>query len=278
MERARQWAVRCWHEASLHEDNIFITLTFDRQHGPESGFRSLNKPDYQKFMKRLRKRFSHLTSASCWLDEKTHRYKLQKKYYSPEIRYFHCGEYGEKFGRPHHHACLFNFKFPDQELSRETATGHPVYTSKILSELWPQGIHEIGTVTFQSAAYVARYIIKKVGRTDILKHKKHYQGLEPEYVTMSRNPGIASKWFDQFQTDVYPHDYVVMDTGFKALPPKYYDKRYELTDPKNYALLKQKRIDRAKANPNNSPERLAARKEIAKRKRSQLKRGYEKHD
>lgn len=270
IERARQWAVRCWHEASLHENNCFITLTFAPEHLDPDG--SLRKPDFQKFMKRLRKHFSHHTYASCWKDEKTNRYKLQKIYYSPEIRYFHCGEYGEKFGRPHHHACLFNFKFPDQKLSRTTPQGHKCYTSDLLSELWPYGIHEIGEVTFQSAAYVARYIIKKVGG----KNKNdHYQGKEPEYVTMSRRPGIAQKWFEKYHSDVYPDDFVVMDGGFKVLPPKYYDKRYELTNPQDFAIIKKKRIDRAKASPDNTPDRLKARHDILRRKLTKLKRGYE---
>lgn len=270
IERSRQWAVRCWHEASLHQNNIFITLTFAPEHLDPQG--SLRKPDFQKFMKRLRKRFSYLQSASCWKDENTGRYKMQKKYYSPQILYFHCGEYGEKFGRPHHHACLFNFTFDDLELLRKTPTGFPVYTSKTLSELWEFGIHEIGSVTFQSAAYVARYIIKKVSGLDAYHH---YLGKEPEYVTMSRNPAIAKNWFKQFQSDVYPGDFVAMEGGFKCLPPKYYDKQYEIDNPEKYAILKQTRIDRARSDPNNTPERLAVRHELLKRKLKLLKRSYE---
>ena len=55
LERSRQWAMRCVHEASLHEANCFITLTYDDAHCPKDG--SLRFEHWQKFMKRFRKRF-----------------------------------------------------------------------------------------------------------------------------------------------------------------------------------------------------------------------------
>ena len=77
-----------------------------------------------------------------------------------------CGEYGENRGRPHFHACLFNFDFPDKKVWRKTSQGHPVWRSPSLEALWPYGFSEIGSVTFQSAAYVARYIMKKATGRD----------------------------------------------------------------------------------------------------------------
>jgi len=271
IDRSRQWAVRCWHESNTNpnQPNSFLTLTF-RNACPIATLtgrgryqklkaeklvdptESLHLFHFQDFMKRLRKRFYGNSKSN--------------------IKYFHCGEYGEKFGRPHHHACLFNFEFPDKELKRKTDAGCYVYTSKILSELWPHGIHEIGDVTYQSAAYVARYILKKMGGW---RAKDYYLQKKPEYITMSRNPAIALEWFNQFKTDVYPSDYVTMENGAKCLPPKYYDRRYELEDPETFALLKQKRVEKAKADPNNTPERLAARREIVQRRLKRLKRGYE---
>ena len=133
LERSRQWAIRCVHEASMHKKNCFITLTFDNQHLPKDG--SLDVRDFQLFMKRVRKRFG------------------------TNIRFYHCGEYGEKLGRPHYHACLFNFDFEDKILWKEI-NGQKLYISQSLSELWPFGFSTIGEVTYQSAAYVARYIMK----------------------------------------------------------------------------------------------------------------------
>ena len=70
LERSRQWAVRCMHEASMHMFNSFVTLTYDDDHLPE--YNSLNYKHFQDFMKRLRK--SH-----------------------NGVRFYMCGEYGEDF-------------------------------------------------------------------------------------------------------------------------------------------------------------------------------------
>lgn len=269
IDRSRQWAVRCWHQAQLHESNVFLTLTFRNacqianltgrgryQKLPENKLvdptDSLYLFHFQDFMKRLRKRFYGNSKST--------------------VKYFHCGEYGEKFGRPHHHACLFNFDFPDKELKRKTDSGCYVYTSKILSELWPHGIHEIGDVTYQSSAYVARYILKKMGGW---RAKDYYQEKKPEYVTMSRNPGIATEWFEQFHKDVYPSDCISLENGAKCLPPKFYDYQLEKRDPELLATLKKRRVEKAQKDPNNTPERLAARREIVQRRLSRLTRGYE---
>lgn len=55
LERSRQWAMRCVHEASLHDDNCFVTLTYNDQHIPSDA--GLRHRDYQLFMKRLRKAY-----------------------------------------------------------------------------------------------------------------------------------------------------------------------------------------------------------------------------
>lgn len=58
LERARQWAMRCMDEASLHKENSFITLTFNDANLPMN--RSLDVGIFQKFMKRLRKEVAPL--------------------------------------------------------------------------------------------------------------------------------------------------------------------------------------------------------------------------
>lgn len=136
LERSRQWAVRCVHEASLHKRNCFITLTYNNDHLPED--RGLHYDHFQLFMKRLRKK------------------------YGEGIRFYMCGEYGEKLGRPHFHACLFNHDFSDKTPWKTTETGFKLFRSKELEELWPYGYSSVGAVSFESAAYVARYIMKKV--------------------------------------------------------------------------------------------------------------------
>lgn len=137
LERSRQWAIRVVHEASLHERNCFITLTYSDLHLPDD--RGLHYDHFQLFMKRLRKK------------------------YGDGIRFYMCGEYGDKLGRPHFHACLFNHDFDDKKLWQTTPSGSRLFRSSDLESLWPYGFSSIGDVTFESAAYVARYIMKKVG-------------------------------------------------------------------------------------------------------------------
>lgn len=151
LERSRQWAVRCMHEASLHKHNCFITLTFSPAALAARENPSLDVRDFQLFMKRYRKRFGE------------------------GIRFFHCGEYGDKLGRPHYHACIFGHDFEDKYFWRKSDSGYPVYRSPVLEELWTHGFSEIGTVTFDSAAYVARYIMKKVNGKDA---KDHYTSVD----------------------------------------------------------------------------------------------------
>ena len=182
LEKSRQWAMRCTHEATLHKENCFLTLTYDNYHLDPSG--SLNVTDIQLFMKRLRKRFE-----------------------GKKIRYFQCGEYGDLHQRPHHHVIIFGLDFHDKELAEIANTKNPLYTSNILSILWPFGLHRIGSVTFESTAYVARYVLKKITGEEA---ENHYQGRLPEYVTMSRRPGIAYGWIEKYKDDVYPHDYVII--------------------------------------------------------------------
>jgi hypothetical protein len=185
LEKSRQWAVRMMHEASLYEENCFITLTYEKMPPNDS----LNKKHFQDFMKRLRKAYGGRT-----------------------IRYFHCGEYGENFGRPHYHAILFNLDFNDKKYW-SIVNGNKYYTSEKLNKIWGKGYCIIGSVSFDSAAYVARYVTKKITGEAAFEHYTDFdretgeitRERDPEYATMSRRPGIGSVWLDKFKTDVYPN-------------------------------------------------------------------------
>lgn len=114
LERSRQWAIRCMHEASLYEDNCFITLTYNDDHLPSNG--SLDKTHFQKFLKRLR-----------------------KSIYPQKLRYYHCGEYGDEGGRPHYHAIIFGWSPSDKVListeDKQGITCHR-YLSESLTQIW----------------------------------------------------------------------------------------------------------------------------------------------
>lgn len=264
IDRARTWSLRCMHEASLYENNCFVTLTFDEDHLPVNG--SLNKRDFQLFMKRLRKRCVGLDVV----DGKR------------PIRYFHCGEYGENMKRPHHHACLFNFDFLDKELW-SIKNGIRLYRSELLEDLWPFGFSLIGDVTVESANYVARYCIKKITGDDAALHYVSVDEdtgemfyLEPEYITMSRRPGIGQKWYEEYRdSDVYSKDFVTSDgKAFKV--PAYYDKLEDMRD--HFSMLGRKRGRRLKADEHSEDhtvERLNARERVARARVKRLVRSFE---
>lgn len=251
LERSRQWAIRITHEASLYEKNCFITLTYSDEYLPFDN--SLHLEHFQKFMKRFRKKFGQ------------------------KIRFYHCGEYGSKYGRPHYHACIFNFDFNDKKLLKYV-NNNPLYTSASLEQLWRYGYSSSAALTFHSAAYVARYIMKKVNGARADEHYERFDDetgefykIQPEYTTMSRRPGIGKDWFDRYKLDIYSanKDFVFMNNK-KMRPPRFYDSCYEVENPNHFAKLKSRRKKESKKHlDNQTPERLTVREKV---KLSQIKR------
>jgi hypothetical protein len=235
LDTVRQWATRCIHESQLYRDNCFITLTYDDDHLPRNC--GLDKRDFQLFMKRLR-----------------------KKYKGKKIRYYMCGEYGGKSNRPHYHALLFNHDFEDKvyfKTQQGTNKDSKLYLSAELMELWQKGNTSIGDVTYDSAAYVARYVLKKINVDEktpenLLRRFERFDSetgeiltVEPEYTSMSLKPGIGADWYEKYQRDVFPHDYVIVN-GKKQMPPKYYDNKYPEIDEikiRRIAKVMEKRHD-----------------------------------
>lgn len=261
VERARQWTVRVMHEASLYEENCFVTLTYAPEHLPADG--SLRyRPDFQNFLKRLRRHFS------CRCVGASHGSDCRAR----NIRFFMCGEYGEEGNRPHYHAALFNVDFrEDAYVWKDSGSGHVVYRSPTLERLWPFGSSSFGALTQESAAYVARYAMKKV-YGDLAD--EHYKDVDretgevtwrvPEFTHMSLKPGIGAGWFSKFRGDVFPHDRVVVG-GVESRPPRYYDTLMKRLDRDLVEELKMAREARARERwQDNTPERLASRETVAK--------------
>ncbi|WNK14712.1 MAG: replication initiator protein [Microvirus sp.] len=253
IEKSRQWALRCLHESQMHERNCFITLTYDDDHVPIDY--SVKLRDWQLFMKRLR--FDKGTKA---------------------IRFFACGEYGDRLLRPHYHALLFNCDFADKEL-RQKRGENRVYTSKTLAKLWPFGSHEIGDVSFKSAAYVARYVIKKQNGDHA--DRQYYRAspvdglfyrVKPEFAVMSRRPGLGTTWFAKFRTDAFPSDFLVVD-GRKVKPPKFYLEK--LAEPEALPITRARKRFAVKNRANSTPARLAVREEVQAAKLKRLQRTME---
>ena len=177
--------------------------------------------------------------------------RLRKKH--GKVRYFAVGEYGDQLGRPHYHAVLFGIDFADKRPHSKNVHGDQLYTSEVLDALWGKGYTLYGKVTVQSARYVAKYCIKKVNGK---LAPEHYGSRSPEFTVMSLKPGIGSGWFEKFQSDVYPSDFVVL-RGKKRSPPRFYDDRINSDDLK---LIKAERLKKAQRyRKEQTPSRLKAR-------------------
>jgi len=210
--------------------------------------------------------------------------RLRKKYSNKTIRFYQAGEYGEAtpdndfIARPHYHAILFNHQFKDKEIISERE-GIILYSSDTLDGLWTHGLASTGEVTFESAAYVARYVLKKITGDQAEQHYTTTHPLtgetielQPEYSTMSRRPGISAHWFNTYKSDVYPKDSITV-RGVPQNPPPYYDVLLERDDPDALEALKITRKRNARKHlKDNTPERLAARETVKKAQLSQLRR------
>ena len=227
MDRARQWAARCVHENQVHgEVGQFLTLTYDDKYLPHG--EHLVYADFQDFMKRVRKDVG------------------------PGLRFFMCGEYGKKKKRPHYHALFFNHAYEDLVLCEETEYGN-LYQSADLFSHWRRGNALVGALTFRSASYVARYNMKT------LKAYRDLPDRPPEFIQMSRRPGIGRAWWNKYRK--LTHDYVVVD-GVKLKTPKYYDKLMEEEFPDEFREMKYRRAEgMARSNEENSYRRLMMREE-----------------
>lgn len=233
-QKATEWAVRCKHELMFHDKSAFLTLTYDPEHVPPYG--SLDKDAPGQFIKSLRNDL--------------------RGYGDPKVRYFGCGEYGETNHRPHYHMILFGWDFPDK---KQWSIGeNPLFVSEQLTELWPYGFSSIGTVTLESAAYVARYAVKKLNHLELnmtdSNGLKPYEVITesgevkkrlPEFGYMSKHPGIGAKWLDKYYKDAFPSDTLHLD-GKRVPIPRYYRKRLEECDPDLSRRVNDARIAYAK--------------------------------
>lgn len=238
----------------MHSENAYLTLTYSDDHVPHGG--TLVKHHFQDFIKRYRERIA-----------------------PTKIRYFHCGEYGDELGRPHYHAAIFGHDFPDKKFHKHNEQGDALYTSQDLDEIWGKGHCWIGNLEQKSAAYIARYIFKKVTGD---KSHEHYTTISPhgelqelsqEYITCSNRPGIGFEWFKKFKSDVFPSDFVAIMGGGTTATPGYYVRLLEKENAQAHEALKRKRaIAQKKLAPDNTFRRLEVKEKVKKAKISTLKR------
>lgn len=227
LEKSRKWAIRSVKEASLYENNCVVTLTYDDENLPPSG--SIVPEDAVLFMKRLRSRIDELCAEN---DLPPHK-----------IRSYGCAEYGEKFQRPHYHIILYNWDFPDKQEDPEMdQREYKYYVSELLDEVWDKGRTQLMDLTFETSAYVARYVTKKLTGP----RAKDYGLKRPEQpVCVSRRPGIGKPWYDKWKHEIYAMDRIY-ERGIPMRPPDYFDRRYEIEHPDQFHKIKVKRKSKSK--------------------------------
>lgn len=215
LQYAREWSIRCIHEAQMHDENSFITLTYREPCNPR-----LQYADFQAFMKRLR-----------------------FHYPNQQIGFFTTGEYGDKTKRPHWHAIIFNWRPRDCEYKYSNHRGDKVYSSETLDKIWGHGITEVGSVTIESAGYCARYAAKKLSHGKDEEHDFH------PISRKSNKNAIGKKFLEQYWPDMFNHGYVLLPDGSRTSIPRYYTKWLQKHQPaaweKYITLTKRKQCENA---------------------------------
>lgn len=240
LEYSRQWAIRCVLEAKQYPDNTcwFVTLTYDEEHCLFNSFacdtdtgevlyptRSLVPDDLTKFLKDLRRYYKY-------------------HYDHDNIRFFASGEYGSKNMRPHFHLILFNCPIPDlKPFGYQKRSDFTYYESDIFTKVWKKGLVCVGELSFDSCAYVAKYMLKKhKGRDAKLHYEQH--GLYPEFSRMSREPGIARDFYDKNKDKIYKYDSLGISVGKQSYvpkPPAYFDRLFAFEEPELIEDIKKHR-------------------------------------
>lgn len=240
LDYSAQWASRCLLEMKQHEHNCFLTLTYDDDHlhdiwtcrlsdHQEQIPSTLDKRDLQLFWKRLR------------------------KYIGSDLRYYAAGEYGDTTGRAHYHAIVFGFdprnsdKFDDIRLYSSSDQGYNYYVSEKMNKIWQNGQVIIADASWESAAYTARYVMKKMKGIGASIYNE--LSIEPEFVTMSRRPGIGYNWLmsDIVCYATFLKQYISSNNGRREIGKlRYFDNKLDEMYPFDYDKLKENRNHYAK--------------------------------
>lgn len=261
LDHADMWTTRITMEAKTWNKCCFVTLTYNTPNLPYShGKPSLKKKHLQDFLKRLR---YYNKGIDEWVNPKTGEYE------NP-IRYYACGEYGPKGGRPHYHIAIFNWEPDDLKLYKLNKHGDPIFKSKKLQKIWGMGFVTVEELNYHTASYIARYVQKKAGIEPI---KRQYTGKikkewaiderngqafekhireqktikklqEPEFQVMSRAVGIGRKYWEENKEKIKRNNGIMikLDDKVKIKPiPKYFKKLWETEDWEEYYAWKYER-------------------------------------
>lgn len=227
LKYAHEWAVRCMHETQYWDVCSFLTLTYDDEYLRYglSGWPTLTrgpKSDMTLFWKRLRKCLTPI-----------------------KVAYKYVGEYGEETHRPHYHALLYGYNFAsDRRQHKVTSQGHVLYTSSFLDKVWQLGNCIIGDLSFESAAYVSSYNLKKLSGQDAVIEYDNFDLVRPYSCT---SLGFGKRWIKDFADQVIERDFVIA-RGHKMRPPRYYDDFFKNSDDYDFRGVVRRREKLAEEN------------------------------
>lgn len=229
LEYSRQWANRCMLEYQYHSESWFLTLTYNDAHVPVTYYAKNDDGEA----------IPALTLSPKGRDLELFWKRLRKAHSDDHIRYFACGEYGSTTYRPHYHAIVFGLSLDDlRPYGGRSPQGYDYFISDSLTECWGLGFVVVGAVTWETCAYTARYVMKKLKGPAAQVYSDF--NLQPEFVRMSRRPGIGRQYYDD-HPEIFEHEYINLSTdvgGLKFRPPRYYDKLYDIEHPGEMAQAK----------------------------------------
>lgn len=267
LDYSREWANRGYLESKQWEQNYFVTLTYNDENLPKN--ESLEPKHFTTFLKDLR---ANLRDNDIQ---------------SSGVRFMGCGEYGSERGRPHYHLILFNCQLPTDSFYEPRIINKSTYwRNKIIEEEWDYGFSNVSDVTWNTIAYTARYITKKVYGAQAEEEYKA-QGKEPEFFRSSRMPGIGGYYYAENKDKIYENDEIIITNKKGAQstkPPKYFDRLLEKEDAERVKQLKRERRKRAESemriadekSSNTRLERLAIKARTKADKTMRLIRELEK--
>ena len=124
--------------------------------------------------------------------------------------------------------------------------GYAYYHSDLIKEIWPYGNNLVADCSWETCAYVARYVVKKYKKENDIYHETNIQ---PEFVAMSRRPGIGLEWLNRNNVcyATFLNNYISTNNGSRKITSnRYFDSKIEQDNPELFEKMKKIREHYAK--------------------------------
>lgn len=245
LDYSAEWANRGYCEAKMHENNYFVTLTYDPDHihideylEDREGFTWVNEGDWN----------GNLYPKELTQFIKSLRQKMKRDYGDDGIRFMACGEYGSKGARPHYHIIFFGLNLPAETFFEPQIINKNIYyRNKIIEDIWTKGFSNVGEANWNTISYVARYITKKINGEGS-EQLYAANGKIKEFMRVSRMPGIGEPYYQKHKDEIYKNGYITiknLEGTHKVTPPTYFDDLFKKEHPGEFLKIQRERRQRA---------------------------------